>query len=348
MDPKGHSVLKVQVSKRDAENSEKLNTLISRLRLTIALRASVELGIPQILESNPLTAEELSVRTHTIPSKLHRMLRVLRCFGYYSYDTSSKTWSNSTLSSKLTEDIKYYLLFENNPLSINLPKFTPTLLTNNTHMRNILTEEFSIEAAYRDPKILFLFQTSMMQTCESVANILRGRMNLSEYKNALDIGGGAGNMLKFLLEENTHMKGTVFELEICRHFTESYIRSIDLKNRMSFVSGDFFEFVPKGYDVHLMKNVLHDWGDTQAKVILQKSREAINTKGLLIIIEMLTNQLDNTAPLQKLDDFKMVALLSGKTRTEQEYANLLQETGYRIHKIQESADFFSVLYAVPV
>jgi hypothetical protein len=338
---------RVQSSNRDSDNLARLNTLISSLRLTTALKSTLELGVPQILNTSPQNISALSKITQTLPSKLHRLLRILSHFGYYKYDTSSQTWSNSELSSMFLGDIKYYLLWESNPLSINLPKLVARIISEPIHMRIIFEDAFSIESAMKDPTLLAVFQTSLIHTCDATASILTGRVNLSEYSNIIDIGGGAGAMLKFFLEENPHMKGTVFDLEVLRHFTENYIRSQHVKNRMSFVSGDFFEFIPKNYDVHLMKNILHDWGDDQAKLILQRSREAINPKGILIIIEMLTSDEDAYNKLAKLDDFKMVGLLGGKARSVHEYHTLLLASGYRISKIQESDNFFSAIYAEP-
>ena len=338
---------RVQSSNRDSVNLTRLNALISSLRLTTALKATLELGIPQILSTSPQNISALSAITQTLPSKLYRLLRILSHFGYYKYDTSSQTWSNSELSSMFLGNIKYYLLWESNPLSVNLPKFVARILSEPIHMRTIFQDAFSIESAMKNPIILAIFQNSLIHTCDAIASILRGKANLSEYHNILDIGGGAGAMLKFFLEENPHMKGTVFELELLRNFTENYIRSQHVQNRISFVSGDFFEFIPKSYDVHLMKNILHDWGDGQAKLILQRSREAIHPKGILIIIEMLTREQDAYNKLAELDDFKMVALLGGKARSVDEYHTLLLASGYRIFKIQESDNFFSVIYAEP-
>ena len=34
-----------------------------------------------------------------------------------------------------------------------------------------------------------------------------------------------------------------------------------IADRAEFIVGDFFEAVPKGFDVHLLTAVLHDWSD---------------------------------------------------------------------------------------
>jgi hypothetical protein len=68
-----------------------------------------------------------------------------------------------------------------------------------------------------------------------------------------DVGGGHGTLLAAVLSHNAHLKGVLFDLP---HVVQGAGFAEELSARIERVGGSFFESVPGGVDVYLLKSVL--------------------------------------------------------------------------------------------
>ena len=57
-------------------------------------------------------------------------------------------------------------------------------------------------------------------------------------------------------------------------------------SRVERVSGSFFESVPAGGDVYLLKHILHDWNDDECVSILSNVRKAMAPNGRVVVTYM--------------------------------------------------------------
>src|SRR5690242_20889206 len=55
--------------------------------------------------------------------------------------------------------------------------------------------------------------------------------------------------------------------------------------RSELVEGDFFEEVPAGADLYLLKWILHDWDDAQSLAILRNIHRVAASHSKLLIVE---------------------------------------------------------------
>jgi hypothetical protein len=60
-----------------------------------------------------------------------------------------------------------------------------------------------------------------------------------------------------------------------------FIEADGLDCRCRAIGGNFFESVPRGADLYVLKNVLHDWDDKSAVTNLKTCRRAIAGSGKL-------------------------------------------------------------------
>jgi len=114
--------------------------------------------------------------------------------------------------------------------------------------------------------------------------------------------------------------------------------------RYAFTAGSFFERVPSGADVYLLKQVLHDWDDERATQILRNCRVAMKTGSRLLIIELVIE--DSTAgAMAALSDLEMLALTGGRERTSDQYRALLESAGLRLARIRRTYSPFTIVEA---
>ena len=113
------------------------------------------------------------------------------------------------------------------------------------------------------------------------------------------------------------------------------------------MSGDFFEAVPEGADLHLLKQIVHDWNDERATRLLQNCHRALAPQGKLLLVEMVIPADNRPSPAQAMD-LNMLVLLGGRERTEEEYRRLFHAAGFRLERIIPTQSPFSVIEATRV
>ena len=94
----------------------------------------------------------------------------------------------------------------------------------------------------------------------------------------MDVGGGSGELLGAIAQQNRKLRGTVFDLPRCAEAASKHLRQIGVGDRVEFVAGDFFKAVPAIADAIILKSIIHDWDDARSITILRNCREALPSK----------------------------------------------------------------------
>ena len=99
----------------------------------------------------------------------------------------------------------------------------------------------------------------------------------------LDIGGSSGVYAAALLDAAPGARGTVFERSPVDVAARTLIEARGDGGRLDVVAGDMFgEPLPRGYDVHLFSQVLHDWDRARVEHLLRASFAALRPGGWLL------------------------------------------------------------------
>ena len=116
------------------------------------------------------------------------------------------------------------------------------------------------------------------------------KFDFSGYHSLCDIGGAGGQLSAHVVSHNPHIKCTSFDLAPVSPIALENISKMGLADKVTVKTGDFFtdEF-PKA-DIITMGNVLHDWGTTEKKMLINKAYDALPEGGALVVIE---NIIDN-------------------------------------------------------
>jgi hypothetical protein len=118
-------------------------------------------------------------------------------------------------------------------------------------------------------------------------------------------------------------------------------------DRMKAVGGDFFESVPPGADVYLLRWVLHDWTETEAEAILGTLRRSMKPTECLIVVEFVIPE-EPAFDFGKWADLQMLVTVGGRERTEKEFRDLLSAAGFDLQEVVATASPLSLLVAKPM
>lgn len=158
---------------------------------------------------------------------------------------------------------------------------------------------------------------------------LRGRLDLREAKAIVDVGGGRGTLLRALLDEAPAARGVLFDLP---HVIERARAS--LPKVIDAVAGDFLAAVPAGGDVYVLKHVLHNWPDDDARRILENCRDARVAGGRVIVLDAVLAP-DNRPDLARMLDLEMRVLFGSSERRKPELRRLIQAAGLQVESASE-------------
>ncbi|MBS9434263.1 methyltransferase [Photorhabdus hainanensis] len=174
------------------------------------------------------------------------------------------------------------------------------------------------------------FDSSMSKTSDKIIGKLLDIYDFSQYDRILDVGGGEGNLLLKISEK---VKGKHYAV-LDRYHEIPVLENID------FINGDFFKLIPSGYDLYILKNILHDWPDDKAVLILENCRKAMdNGAKILLIGYMKKPQYKAVIYLDMLMD----ALFSGKERNLTEFERLANQAGLVIQDVKDVDEWFSII-----
>ena len=172
------------------------------------------------------------------------------------------------------------------------------------------------------------FAEGMLANATSGAQQLLREVDFSPYRQLLDVGGNNGGYALPLLEANPSLNATIFDLEAVRSLAEERIAERELQERCRFVAGSFFEDpLPKGNDMLLLANIVHNWETPECERILAACHEATEPGGMIVVVEPMLSE-DLTGPAHASVSGLTMALLGGENRTPSRIGALLEKAGF--------------------
>ncbi len=200
----------------------------------------------------------------------------------------------------------------------------------------MLTEEFATSfTAAMDCRGVYL-GAALARTVDAT-----GRRRL------LDIAGGSGVYACAMVAQHPHLSATVFERPPVDGIVRTMTRKRGYAEKVDVAAGDMFKDpLPRGYDLHLYSNVLHDWDVEKVRPLLAASFAALESGGMLVVHDAHLNA-DKTGPLPVAKySALLMAITEGKCYSTAEMEALLTEAGFETINYLPTVADRSVITAV--
>src|SRR5579863_1260771 len=146
-----------------------------------------------------------------------------------------------------------------------------------------------------------------------------------EVKSVVDVGGGTGALLAEILRTHPQIQGTLVDFPGTVARAEALLQEAGVRERVRTVGQSFFDPLPVGADLYLLKSILNDWPDREALLILGQCAEAARPNGRVVILGGVSPDDSATALLSP----EMV-LLGGKDRALMEFRELASQAKLRV------------------
>ena len=103
-------------------------------------------------------------------------------------------------------------------------------------------------------------------------------------RTVVDVGGGTGAMLASLLRRHPQARGILVDLPGTVARAGPLLENLGVAGRVTVEGQSFFDPLPFGADLYLLKSVLNDWPDEPTVAILRRCAEAARTSQATIAV----------------------------------------------------------------
>ena len=316
-----------------------------------ALGAVARLGVADHLTDQPRPVEELAAACHAHAPSLYRVMRLLATVGIFAEHPGRRFAATpaTPLLHSTGPSLRDMVLMMTDPWSVqSYQQMTHCLQTG----RNGVSVAFGKQLFELLPDIpdqSAHFHGAMSGTGHVFGEAVLKVADFSRFRRMADIGGGHGLLLGLILKHFPKLEGVLFDLPAVVAGAPGAGHLRDVENRLAIEGGSFFETIPAGCDAYIMKSIVHDWDDNNARRILTRVREQLAKTapetGRVFLVEMVVPE-DTVPHFSKYLDIEMLICAdSGKERTAREFGELLAAAGLRLRSVTPTLSPMSLIEA---
>ena len=324
-------------------------------RLVLGYRAfqlvvvACELKIPDLLAAGPRTAEELAEATQTHAPSLRAMLRGLAAWNVL-VDQGDGMFAATQLSDCFRSDVpglRNLALMLDDDGYLAWSNALHTVRTGGSAFVDMFGMR-TWEKLAQDPTATARFNAAMAENSRQSASAFVAAYDLAGVRSVVDVGGGSGALLAAVLGAAPGTRGVLFDLPQGQVSARATLEEAGVLPRVTLVEGSFFESVPTGGDLYLLKWIIHDWSDDEALVILANCRQSMSSTARLVLLDRSLPQHVDDSPASldaTMADLHMRVVLGGRERTSDEYRDLLTRAGLRLTRVVPTASNLAIYEA---
>jgi len=309
----------------------------------------VRLGIPDLMASGPRSAEDLATATGAHAPSLARLLNAL-CSVDLCAQREDGTFELTELSALLRSDhpssVKAWTLHWGGNSWLAWANLLHSIRTGRSS-RELISGTPGFTHLDHNPEAAAIFNQAMLQLTRLAAIEVVNAYDFAG-KKVMDVGGGYGELLAQVLIAYPTATGVLFDMAHAIPKAKDAFAERGLAARCEFVAGDFFDRIPSGADLYMLKSVIHDWPDDRAITILRTCQRAMHANAKLLLVErMMPCRLAASAQGESLAriDLHMLVALGAQERTPAEFETLLRAAGLKTLRLIETGGDHQIIEA---
>lgn len=328
-----------------------LMELVRAASLSQAICVAAELGLADLLANGPKHARELAQVTGSNASSLQRLLRALASLGICVQcdDGAFELCATGAfLRSDAPNSLRSWTIWCGSYMWPAWSKLGDSVRTGKS-AQQLVGGADGFGHLVRDPQTAAAFNSAMVEITRLIAAEAARAYDFAGARRIVDIGGGLGALLAAILKTHPGMQGVVFDLPHAVKEAKAYLANEGVADRCDVVAGDFFESIPGGADIYILKNIIHDWNDERSIVLLRNCRRAMLPHGRLLVIEqVMPGRLEACQAHRAIAWTDLVMLLApgGCQRTDAEFRALFANAGLAVRRTTETALDYSIIEVV--
>lgn len=176
----------------------------------------------------------------------------------------------------------------------------------------------------------FIMGMHSIVTARGDADLMAEKLDLTNCKKMLDLGGGPGTFPIAFCKKCPELKATIFDLPETEKIAKKNLsRYSEVKDRIDFISGDFLEDdLPAENDLVFISNIIHMLNEEQNAKLMEKAYKALNSGGMVVVKDHIMNE-DLTKPeFGAIFSIHMLIHTQGRDYNTKEISDWLTSAGF--------------------
>jgi SAM-dependent methyltransferase len=321
-----------------------LQTLLDGYRGTTLIYIAAKLGLPDLLADGPQSSDALARAIGAHPPSLHRIMRGLVALGVFSEGDDGRfglTALGACLPRETPGSLHTAAIVWGEQFVGAWGGLLHSALTGETAFNHVFGRSIW-EIWPQHPE----FNQLLVQATTQVATAVLAVYDFSSFSSIADVGGGHGALLAAILKMHPAATGLLFDQPHVVAEARPYLEAAGVATRCRVVGGNFFEHLPEGADLYILKTVIHDWDDEESRAILRQCHRALQGPARLLLIERVMPARVEQAPEVILSDLHMLAMGGGRERTAAEYRALFAAAGLALTRVIPTSSPFSLIEGI--
>jgi hypothetical protein len=319
--------------------------ITGQVMLARCIGITAEIGLADVIAQSPSSAADLAARTGTHAGSLYRMLRYMAANGLFSEDAEGKFHNTATselLRASVPGSLRDSVRQSWQDVVWDVYKALPhTIATGEPAFNKAFGADF-FDYLSAHPHVGARFDAAMaLQSGPENAAVAAAYPFAG---TVVDVGGGRGGFMAALLKAHPNARGVLFDQAYVLE-QPNHVRDAGLNARCEFAAGNFFEAIPKGGDVYVLKRILHDWDDDTAVRLLKVIAAAMGPSSKLVAVDAVIKP-GNDPDSNKALDVGIMMLLRGRERTAEDFAKIYEAAGLQPTRIIATPSTMSLVEGV--
>jgi hypothetical protein len=300
---------------------------------TQAIRAACLLRLPEHLATTiPVASTDLAVAMDCHAASLHRLLHALATLALCTEDEQGR-FTLTPMGELLREDhpqsVRAWALLAGGTIWQRWAELDQSVRSGLSQRRRQGSAD-GFDNLAQNRAAAAQFHSAMVAITRPIAAPVARAIDPARVRLVVDVGGGNGELLSTVLAHHPQLRGVLFDLPHGLDGAAGVLERFGVAARCTCVPGSFFEGVPPGGDLYLLKSVLHNWDDDRSVEILRRCRDAMAPHGRVLVVERVMADRTGTSapdPPGARSDLNMLVALSGRERRAAEFDALFAAAG---------------------
>lgn len=188
-----------------------------------------------------------------------------------------------------------------------------------------------------------VFTRGMHSVSVAPALIWPNVVDLADDRLLLDIGGGSGAHSIGACLRWRELHAIVLDLPPVCDVADEFVARQGLEGRITTRHADMWADPFPPADVHFYSNILHDWPPEKGQFLVEKSFQALEPGGRILLHEALFN--DDKTGLFRIAAFNMSMLWAagGRQHSGHELSTMLADVGFQETQVIPTPGYYSIV-----
>lgn len=327
-----------------AAAAEAMRELILAAWMSQGITAAADLRVADALSDGPLSIDELAAKVGADADALRRLLRALIGEGIFAQRNDGR-YELTPMAQLLRSDASVSMAAMARFVGARQHREHWSLLTEGIRTGGAVVPSLRGKRFFEylgdEPEFGQIFNDAMTGMSGAAIGPVVDAYDFTPYRTIVDVAGGHGRLLAAILASAPDARGVLYDLPEVIEGATPLLEELHVAERVTLAEGSFFDGVPAGGDAYVLKHIIHDWDDEPCMQILGNVRSAAPDATLLLVEAVIPD--DDTRSTAKWTDMEMLIINDGRERTAGEYRRLLDQAGYQLTRVVETASGFSII-----